>query len=637
MNSRIISYIFLVFALASTNIFAQKILEIPKVSPELLQDADRVLLEEFIETEITSIDKMTIKSKKVWMVLNANGDRQTSLQEYYDGNSNVKKIEVQFYDMDGRRYKRLKKKDFHDVAHSDGSLYREDRKLIVGYTPTFYPYIAVFESEVESGDTAFIRSWFPLESNAQSTLHSTYIIKFDPSNKVRYKALNMDGFDVTIDETPNEIRFSAKNVMAKTYEEMGPEFSQIYPMAFLAMDRFMLKGKQGNASSWNEFGKWVNDQLLSDVGEISEFTVNRMRNLVANETTNEAKARKIYQYLQEKVRYINVYIGIGGWKPMTAKEVDRLSYGDCKALTNYTKALLDAVGIPSYYTLLYSGNGGTSQNIMRDFVSIQGNHAILGIPDGDQITWLECTSQDVPYGFIGLANEDRDVLLITPEGGEIVRSKIYSDGENLQQTSINLVVDDSGKIDAQVKRISEGLQYGSKYKLDNLNSVQRERYYKERLNNGNNFDLSDIKVENNREDISFTEEFTLKSTSYLKTVSEGYILNPNIFNHMLSVPPPIENRSRPLQINYGYTDIDSVGISLPKDFQVNTLFEKVVLNEEFGSYEAGINKSSNGELVYYRNLIVRKGRYAASEYEKYRNFLRTVARMDKRTILLKRL
>jgi transglutaminase-like putative cysteine protease len=44
------------------------------------------------------------------------------------------------------------------------------------------------------------------------------------------------------------------------------------------------------------------------------------------------KAKKIYQYLQNKTRYISVQIGIGGFQPVTAADVDRLGYGDCKGI-----------------------------------------------------------------------------------------------------------------------------------------------------------------------------------------------------------------------------------------------------------------------------------------------------------------
>lgn len=82
---------------------------------------------------------------------------------------------------------------------------------------------------------------------------------------------------------------------------------------------------------------------------------------------------------------------------MLAKDVDRLGYGDCKALTNYTRALPQVVGVPSYYTIIYGDR--QRRDLHQDFVSMQGNHAILAVPVKDQIYWLECTSQVHPFGF----------------------------------------------------------------------------------------------------------------------------------------------------------------------------------------------------------------------------------------------
>jgi transglutaminase-like putative cysteine protease len=168
-----------------------------------------------------------------------------------------------------------------------------------------------------------------------------------------------------------------------------------------------------------------------------------MKTLVGTETDPVKKAKIIYKYVQEKSRYVNISIGIGGWKPMLASDVDRLGYGDCKALSNYTKALLKAVDVPSYNTILY-GNP-KKRNIEADFVSMQGNHMILAIPNKNSFIFLECTSQVDPFGYQGTFTDDRDVLVVKPEGGEIVRTKIYQDEDNAQKSKGKYAIAENGE------------------------------------------------------------------------------------------------------------------------------------------------------------------------------------------------
>lgn len=160
-------------------------------------------------------------------------------------------------------------------------------------------------------------------------------------------------------------------------------------------------------------------KLIQDRDVLDVSTIEKIKSLVAGVTNPIEKAKIVYKFVQDKTRYISVQIGIGGWEPIAANQVDKVGYGDCKGLTNYTKALLDAVGITSYFTLVYAQQ---KRNIVKDFSSMQGNHAILNIPNNGNDIWLECTSQTISFGFLGDFTDDRDVLVVTPEGGIIKKN-----------------------------------------------------------------------------------------------------------------------------------------------------------------------------------------------------------------------
>src|SRR5690554_2232101 len=495
--------VYILFLVFSGSIFAQEY-SVSSILSELTEYSNSVVIEESVEIDATDITKLKTTTRRVVAVLNKLGDNNVNLYENYNENSRVRKIEARIYDAQGKEINRFKKKKFHDISRTDGSMYEDSRMLYLNYTPVTYPYIVVFESEIESGDSALISPWFPLEGYAQSTQNSVMKIKFSPDNKPRYRADNLDGFDISISETPDELIFSASNLKAIRYEEHGPSFLKILPIVRVAFDTFQLKGVSGYAEDWEQFGIWMENQLMANTRALSEATVARVRSLVANETTNEAKARKIYQFVQDKVRYISIQIGIGGWKPMLASEVDKLGYGDCKALTNYTKALLDAVGVPSYYTVVYGKSD--KWDIIEDFASIQGNHVILGVPDGDEITWLECTSQDTPYGYIGSFTDDRDVLIITPEGGEIKRTKIYQTKESTQHNTSKVTLNGDGSVTAEFESISKGLQYEDKYMLPKKKRDEVDEFYKKQWSYINGFSMESYEFNNDRENIVFTEK-----------------------------------------------------------------------------------------------------------------------------------
>jgi hypothetical protein len=51
---------------------------------------------------------------------------------------------------------------------------------------------------------------------------------------------------------------------------------------------------------------------------LPEETKAKMRALIGDEKNPIMKAKLIYDYVQQKSRYVSIQVGIGGWKPMDA-------------------------------------------------------------------------------------------------------------------------------------------------------------------------------------------------------------------------------------------------------------------------------------------------------------------------------
>jgi hypothetical protein len=604
-----------------------------KIADSLKQNANAVVRLDQIDIIIASQRSMTIKNKRVVTVLNENGQGAVHLMEYYSKGTTVKNIQTTFLDASGNLVKKIKRKDFTDYCATDGgTVFSDSRVLFYNYTPINYPFTAVYESEVETSTTAFIPQWQPLRADLVSLEKCILNVNYPNNLGFKKKEFNFSRFKIekTVDND-SQLSYTVNAIPAQKYEEQSPAYI-VYPKVMMGLELFHLEGVDGYAKTWKEYGQWYADKILTGTAEIPEGTKLKIKNLIGTETDPLKKARIVYKYLQEKSRYVSIQVGIGGWKPMLATDVDRLGYGDCKALSNYTKSLLNVVGVPSYLTLLYGD--GNKHNIEADMVSMQGNHMILSIPDGDNYVFLECTSQDNPFGFQANFTDDRDVVIIKPDGGEIVRTKTYENKDNAQVSKGKYVIAENGDFSGEISMISTGTQYGQKYHLETMQPTEKEKHYKDYWDNISNLKIEKTSFANDKEKISFAENVAISAVNYGSITNNKMMFVVNAFNPHFKTVQRIRNRKNPFDVPRGYYDVDEIAIALPAGFTIESLPNAFELNTKFGEYKIEFIKKDALNLVYKRSILIKKGLYANTEYEEYRLFMDQISRHDNSKIVL---
>ena len=616
------------FVLFSVFCFSQKREYASLLIPSSLKEnANAVVRDNSIEITIGGVDRMLVKKREVVTVLNKLGKVDARIVEGYDNDTKITNLSAIIYDAFGNQIKKYKERDFIDVsAVSGGTLYSDSRVKYVDYTPISYPYTLVFESEYKTSTTGFIPSWFPINGYHISVEKSKFLLKNPKGIKWRRKETNFEGFDIDKISSDTETSYLAKNEKALKYEENSTSYRDMLPKATVALNRFSLKGILGNYSNWKEFGFWMNSKLLNGRNSLEESTKIKIKNLVKGVENPIERAKIVYQFMQNKTRYISVQVGIGGWEPIAANQVDKMGYGDCKGLTNYTKSLMDVAGVESYYTIVYADE---KRDIDKEFSSIQGNHIILNIPNKGNDVWLECTSQTMPFGFLGDFTDDRDVLVVMPEGGVIKRTTRYKDIENFQKTAATVQLKKDGSLTATLKRVSKGLQYDDKQGLISLTEEDLIKRYKSNVwSYNNNLEVNSVAIENDKDKVVFTEDLSVSIKNYAAINQGEYLFRVNIFNKIGYVPKRYRTRKLPLKISQGYKDIDALIIKLPDGYSLNNLPETKELSTEFGTYKITFTKVDDATFKYQKSMVIKEGVYPKEEYKLYRSFRRSIAKYE---------
>ena len=624
----------LTFLLFNVLIYAQDVdfstLSIPE---NLKEDANSVVRFENLAIEIKSQREMIISYQTAVTIYNDLGDEHANLTIYYDKRRTINNVKATVYDSKGAVVKKIKKSDFKDYSAFDGiSLFNDNRLIHYNHIPISYPYTIYFEYEINTSNTAFIPDWMLNGSYSQSVKSAKFSLKY-PSDIVLFKAEeNFKDFEITKEEKPGFLSYEIKDFAALKREPHTPALYDFLPTVKFGLSKFNLEGVDGEALNWKEFGKWYYDNLIQNTLELPEDTKQKIKRLTANASDPVEKAKIVYEYVQSKVRYISVQVGIGGFKPMLASDVDKLGYGDCKALTNYTAALLKEVGVASYHTLIF---GGQKRSLNKTIASPQGNHMILYVPIANQDIWLECTSQKDPFTEIGSFTDDRDALVLSPDGGVIKHTKIYKTEDNLQTTKGNFTIDSNGNITADVAIESTGTQYDDNLlSNDGKNQKELDIIFKKYLSNINNIKFSKIEVFNNKEAFKFEEKLAFTATNYGVLNGTQLLIPINAFNNGSEAPARIRDRKLPFEISMNFLDMDEVKIVLPTQLKIEYLPEKVALNTKFGTYSIELIKIEEHTYLYTRKLKIVSGNYQKEDYEPYRNFRKEIAKHDNSKIIL---
>ncbi len=610
------------FLLCFASCWAQKPeYAVSAIPAELTENANAVVRFESINITISSRTSVNVKTFRVVTILNEAGLSHIDAYEYKP----VKSVGAVVYDASGKEIKTLRRKDFREANVADAAEITDNKITYLEFTPTSFPFTIAYESEVGDSNTGLLPGWRPLAATAESVEKAVVTVSCPANLGLKYKELNL-GQGITKEATATGVRFTAQKLIARKDEQYAPPLRKTIPQVIFALERFSLEGVDGEATSWQDFGKWMQKSLLTGTTALPPEARNQIVALVGNETDPMKKAKIVYEYVQSRTRYVSIQLGIGGWKPMKAADVHRLGYGDCKALTNYTKSLLEAVGVPSYYCVIDAGY--SKSDLSEDFVSMQGNHVTLAIPDGDKLRWAECTSQTAPFDFQANFTDDRMALVLKPDGGQLMRTHVYSGNDNSKFSRGSYAIGADGQISGNLEIKTKGTRYGARQMLSSQSVTERTMHYKEYFGLINNLALGKVEVINDKTSPECIEKLEMTAPGYASVSGARIIFAPNAFNQDSDVPQRYRNRTNPVEVDRGFYDEDEFTIAIPEGFSVEARPQDVEFTDAFGKYKAEIKMIDANHMLYKRSLLINQGNYPAADYEKFRKFREQIAKAD---------
>jgi hypothetical protein len=219
-------------------------------------------------------------------------------------------------------------------------------------------------------------------------------------------------------------------------------------------------------------------------------------------------------------------------------------------------------------------------------------------------------------------------LACREEGGKIIKTPTLSTQMNLQNRKAALVIDANGNVNGSINTTFSGSQYDNYAQFENQPLSEQLKLLKKFYDVDNiNFDSFNLNYDKSGNPSS-NEMLKLNIQKYAaKTNNNNVYLVLNAFNKNQTIPE-IKNRTLPVFINRGYTDLDEITYTIPDNWDFEYLPEDIEIKNSFGSYKVSVKKEDK-KLIYSRKMVLNDGTYSADKYADFSNFMNKISSTDR--------
>lgn len=567
----------------------------------------------------------------VFQINNRVGEKYSGLAIPYSKLVKISDIEGWVIDANGKKVRSLKSSDIQERSHETASaMYTDSYEKVFDLKHSIYPYKIYYTYKLIKSQFITIADWSPVLYKSVSTLDAKLYVTVPKNYPIKKYFRNATFvYDDSTDKDCVNYRFSSNYEKVKLNEQFAEPFENIMPKVVITPINFFY-GVKGGANSWVDYGNWFLD-LNRDLLVLPESERLIVDDLLKGVSEPKTKAKILYYYLQDHTRYINISIGVGGYKSFPASYVCQNKYGDCKALTNYMMALLKYAGIKSYYTLINSSF--QPEKVIEEIPCPQFNHIILCVPFDKDTLWLENTSTIDPFGYVGSSIQNREALFIDQNKSRLIKIPIIDTNQFTVSRKIVLKVNQKGDGDCRAYFTFKGYYYSQYNQLNTFYNKKEQEQIVNELMPFQSYDLIEWELQKyNRDSAKIRLDSRLNLYKFFKPLGDDsyFSLNPIL---RYSFERPTE-RIQPLQIPFPINNIDTTIYEIPDGYFLKKVPEDVRIETRYGKSQLSTIEMGN-KICVVKKLLIYSNSLDLLAYKDFFDFIKAVKEIDKRVIVLK--
>jgi len=553
---------------------------------------------------------------------NRPGTNFAEIPIYYKLDNPPKNLQAAIYDIFGNEIRKLKKKDITITTANGDHFHSDYRVQYFKLIHSSFPYIIKYSYTITEKDYLSLVYWSPYSHDKVLVKSSSVKLEVPTGTALNIFTRKIDEAQKETFESNDIYTWSIKNLASNKKEKYAPSYEETLPYVEVMPEQFNYAIK-GNASSWKEMGNWE-CSLLDGLDKLTEEEAKIVHQLTDTISSDTEKIRILYHYMQDNTRYILVDLKQGGMIPHPATYVCTNKYGDCKALSNYMKALLKEAGIESIYTSVYAGS--KPQRINPDFVSQQFNHIILCVPNNNDTIWLECTDKTSPFNYMGTFTQNRYVQLSEKDKSRLVKTPALTMDNSIQQYETMVTFNNENDGTFESHALLRGYAYDKFKSFETKYSEKEKQDYIDHTGFAEKADIKSFNINIPNRDSAFINlELNGSVSSLVENLGNKKILKPlKAINLSLETP---EERINDIFISFPVNLVDSIAYTFTIPVSEIKGIKDELLQSEFGLYKRTVELNEN-QILVKRTFQLNQNYYSKDKYPEFYEFYKQALKLD---------
>ncbi len=542
---------------------------------------------------------------------------------------------------DRKGYRKLKMKETKTVKSTTAGIFYDDvHETVVTYAGLEKGAKTVLTYELEHRDPHFLPA-FQFHTGLP-VVHSEFKVTVPKDVELGWQiqGSNDAAIKPTIEESRGKLVYTwtARDLPRVKIYSNAPNPSYYLPHLLVYVKSYKVPGQKEPAKIFGSvdelykfYSSFVRNLNQAPSPELSDL----VKKITAGLTSEKEKAKAIYQWVQQNIKYVAFEDGMGGFIPRQAPLVYQRRYGDCKDMSSLLVAMYREAGIEAYYTWI--GTRHKPYRYEKTPLPIADNHMICTIRIGDEWIFTDGTDALIPFGFPPSAIQGKEALVgLDRNNYKIIDVPVMDAAKNLFYDSTKLSISGRGLTgSAYLKWTGYGawsLQDAMRYKNEKEKADAMKSLFARGSNKFTQTDFDFAVTDDDAKELTASAGFKLDD--YAQRAGKEVYLNMNLQRTFEDFIIEDAERTVPIETNFRKKITEVVVLEIPSGYKVNYLPPAAKHNVE-NLWGFTMDYTQKGNEVHLRKEITLNTLYIQpSRFSEHKKLVNELKNQYKESIVL---